>query len=201
MKTYTIAKASGENPWANVAALQIDERRKTAYTDVTATAQICYDASALYLRLSAKESEIIATQTGPLGQPSEDSCLEFFFCPMSGDDRYFNFEWNPNGCLFLGLGRNLPTLVRLWPEEERIEDLFTPVISRTADGWMVCFRIPADFVRRFFPDFSLESGKMIRANCYKCGGQSGARHYLTWGKVPDMENFHNPNRFGEMIFE
>lgn len=201
MKTYTIVRTDKPPVWSEIPPLAIDARRKTPVTDVTASAQLCYDEAALYLHLATREADILAVQNGVLGQPSEDSCLEFFFSPMQGDLRYLNFEWNLNGCLFLGFSRDSSTLLRILPEEERAEDLFSPSVSRTADGWEIFFRIPAEFVRRFFPDFRLESGKTIRANCYKCGGRKGERHYLTWSPVPDTENFHTPHNFGEMTLE
>ena len=199
LKTYKIEKKINES-WDKVPALQIDELRKTEKTDATAFAQIKYDENALYIRLVTKDSEIIANERGPLCEPSADSCLEFFFSPMLGDERYFNIEWNINKSVYLGFGKDLPTLVRLIPEQS-IDELFEPEIIRRSDGFEVRFRVPAEFVQHFFPAFRLESGKVFRANCYKCGGRKEARHYLTWSPVLDTENFHVPHRFGEMTLE
>jgi len=164
---------------------------------VKATAQICYDDKALYVRLCAIEPHIRAEHHGPLGEICEDSCLEFFLCPMEGDNRYFNFEVNPNGAMYKGFGTNVRTLQRLIPENAYI----VPEVSRTADGWEAQYAIDYEFIRLFFPSFSPAPGKAIRANCYKCGDLTLTPHWLCWSKVPeDLNTFHCPEHFGTMYF-
>ena len=194
MREYTIIRRTD---WRNVPALQIDQWMKTDPMPVSAQAQICYDDEALYVRLSAVEENIRAELTGKLDEICEDSCLEFFFCPMPDDRRYFNIECNPNGCLFLGFGPNVDELVRLIPENPAI----IPNAQRTCDGWETVYAIPYSFIRMFFPDFSPAPGKSIRANCYKCGDKTVQPHYLTWNPVPHQRcAFHNPDAFGIMHF-
>ena len=79
MRTYTILPKTGE--WKDIPAAPIDTRLWTPEVNISATAQVCYDADALYLRLAAKEKDIRAEENGPLGMPCQDSCLEFFFSP------------------------------------------------------------------------------------------------------------------------
>ena len=68
------------------------------------------------MRLRARERDIRAEYTGLTDMPCEDSCLEFFFSPRPGDSRYFNIEFNPNCCMYLGLCDGRDALVRLLPE-------------------------------------------------------------------------------------
>ena len=197
MKEYTIIRRPAELDWSTVPALQINELYNTPPVDITAEARLCYDNEAIYVHLQAKEKNISAQYTGLLDEVSDDSCLEFFFCPMQGDSRYFNIESNPNGAMFLGFGPSVQELCRLIQEEPVI----APRASYTADGWKVEYEIPHSFVRRFFPDYSPAPGKSIKANCYKCGALKEPQHYMCWCPVvPQRCAFHNPSRFGTMYF-
>ncbi len=198
MREYTVTRCSGQPDWSSVPALQIDNWHKTEPMPISAQAQVCYDDQALYVRLSAVEENIRAELTGKLDEICEDSCLEFFFCPMAGDTRYFNIECNPNGCLFLGFGPNVDELLRLIPENPSI----VPCAKRIPGGWETVYSIPYTFIRVFFPEFSPAPGYSTRANFYKCGDKTIQPHYLTWNPVPARRcAFHNPDEFGVIHFE
>lgn len=199
MKTHRVPKIAAKPDWDKIPAVAIDSRHWTPPVDIAARAKICYDEEALYLCLSAREEEIRSEHTGPLGMPCEDSCLEFFFSPVYGDNRYFNIEFNPNGCLYLGMGSGVEDLVRLLPEGP---DLFGAVPKRTEDGWEISYRVPASFVRRFFPAFSLAPGNRIQANFYKCGDLTPQEHYFSWNPMTsETPAFHRPCDFGLLILE
>ena len=197
MRTYTILPKTGE--WKDIPAAPIDTRLWTPEVNISATAQVCYDADALYLRLTAKEKDIRAEENGPLGMPCQDSCLEFFFSPMEEDSRYFNFEFNPAKCMFLGLGSDRYDSVRLLPANA--EELFAPCPVRTETGWEITYRIPYTFIRLFFKEFVVTPGKKMRANFYKCGDFTVREHYFAWNPVDNpTPDFHRPEFFGELIF-
>ena len=198
MKEYIISRCHGQPDWSKVPALQINNWLKSDPMPISAQAQVCYDDSALYVRLSALEEHIRAELTGLLDEICEDSCLEFFFCPMAGDERYFNIECNPNGCLFLGFGPNVDELVRLIPENPPI----VPQAKRIEGGWETVYSIPYSFIRMFFPEFSPAPGCSTRANFYKCGDKTEPPHYISWNPVPLQRcAFHNPDAFGIVHFE
>jgi len=197
MYVYTIYKKEEPFSWDRVPALNMDTHLWLPRADITAQAQLCYDSEALYVRRHAAEQHIRAEETGPLGSPCKDSCLEFFFSPMPDDIRYFNIEFNPNGCMFLGFGSSRYDLIRLVP----IRELLNAQTSRTEDGWEVEYSIPASFIQLFFPEFSLESGKQIRANCYKCGDLTLRKHYFCWNPIElEKPDYHRPEFFGTMYF-
>lgn len=198
-KEYEILLLQGEPDWDRVPVLPIDESYDDQGERIRAFAQICGAQDALAVHLWAEEANLRAVENGPLGAPCEDSCLEFFFCPMPGDSRYFNFEMNPNACIYLGFGSCIGDLVRLIPEEGF--GLFCPTVQ-TGDGrWDLFFRIPAAFVRRFFPEFSITPGKTIRANCYKCSDNKQPPHYYSWNRLRSWPcSFHSPEDFGVMHF-
>lgn len=201
MKIYNVAKVMSAPNWGALPSLDIDNPYLTTPAGITAKAQICYNSEELHVHLSTVEANIRAEVKDPLGSPCEDSCLEFFFCPNENDMRYFNIEFNMNGCVYLGIGSNVKDLVRLFPEES-FKDIFAPDIKKTSDGWEIFYRIPYTLIRRFFPDFKVYSGKEIRANCYKCADLSEPPHYLSWNPiVGEPFTFHKSACFGNMIFE
>ena len=104
MKTYTIRAAAGEPGRAAVPRLETGCVLWLPDAGIRAFGQFCHDAEYLYVHLCAVERDIRAEYTAPLSPVCQDSCLEFFFMP-EGEDRYLNFEVNPNGCLLAGFGR------------------------------------------------------------------------------------------------
>ena len=199
MRTYTIVKKTDILDWKSIPAVQIDTQLQNEPVDISATAQLCYDDDTLYVHLSAKEKNIRAEYTGPLDAPCEGSCLEFFFCPIMGDNRYFNIEYNPNCCVYLGFASGVHDLVRLISESGIP---FSPHSVRTEDGWEITYQIPFEFIRRFFPDFAPTSGTKMRGNFYKCGDLTVKEHYLCWNMITcDPVSFHRPCDFGLLEFE
>lgn len=210
MKQYTIkytpAKSLQEIDWNTVNELSIDERRlkddEAEEISVQAWGKLCYNEDGIYVRLRAVESEIRSEEHGPLAAPCNDSCMEFFFCPMENDRHYFNIEMNPDCAIYFGYGTSIDDLIRLCPEVEDINEWFDTHSERTADGWMLTYRVPTFLVRRFFPDYTPKSGKKLRANCYKCADKASLPHWLSWNKVCNQRGtFHCWDDYGEMIME
>ncbi len=163
---------------------------------VRAGGNIRHDGENLLVHLWAKEKDIRAEYTAPLSPVHEDSCLEFFFMP-EGEERYLNFEINPNGCLHIGFGRNRNDRERIVPENP--EKLFSIRTARTAEGWETRYRIPAAFLRKYFPGFAFSG--ILKANVYKCGDKTVHPHYLAWQPVgTPTPDYHRPEYFGEMAF-
>lgn len=199
MNKYTIVRKPDVLDWSKIPEAKINTQLQNQIVDISAIAQVCYDDNALYIRLAAKEKNIRAEYTGPLDAPCEDSCLEFFFCPIYGDNRYFNIEYNPNCCIYLGLASNINDLVRLIPE---FGFPFSPQSTRTSDGWEITYQIPFEFIRRFFPEFTPTSGTKMYGNFYKCGDLTVEEHYLCWNQITSNPiSFHRPCDFGLLEFE
>lgn len=195
MNQYTVVRRPENGCWDTVPVIKLENCLFPSESPVTASAQVCYDDAALYVKLQTVEEHIRAELTGPLDEICEDSCLEFFFSPMEGDNRYFNLEVNPNGAMYFGFGTSVQNLYRLIPENHPIK----PVIQRTADGWNVEYAFPADFVALFFPDFRLKPGKTMMANFFKCGENTLIPHWLCWNDIPaERKTFHCPEYFGKL---
>jgi len=120
-----------------------------------------------------------------------DSCMEFFF-RTENDDRYFNFEFNPNGTLLLGLGtgRHGRTLLDFDKSVFRVE-------SVTGELWHLKFFVPFSFVESYVGKFT----NRFFGNFYKCGEETVHPHLACWNEIKFAQpDFHRPEWFGEFIF-
>jgi hypothetical protein len=194
---YTVVKVQTPD-FSAVPAVTLTHTPWLTPCDIEATAQACHDGENLYVRMQAKEKNILATLTGPLEQVCNDSCLEFFFAPMANDKRYFNFEWNLLGALYLGFGAERNTRVRQIVKSK--DELFAPKTFKTEDGWGVEFMIPASFIQVYMPEFTL-SGEAA-CNFYKCGDKTEIQHYLAWAPLSsEKPDYHRRQDFAKIIFE
>ena len=196
MRTYTIPKISGEIDWTTIPVIPIDQILWSEDVGIRAQGQVCYQGDTLYLHQSAVEKEIRAEYTEPLSPVYEDSCLEFFFM-QEGDQGYFNFEINPNGCIIAEYGSSGADRTGIVISDP--VGFFEIKTDRTSDGWEVFYRIPLTLIQPYAPGFQF-NGKLA-ANMYKCGDKTAHRHFLSWNPI-DLEhpNFHCPRFFGTMNF-
>ncbi len=198
MRTYTIKKIQGVPNWETVPIMPIDNLLWTDAIDITAQAQLCWDETALYVRLEAEEPHIRAEEKGPLAQVYKDSCLEFFFRPTERLD-YFNIEINFNGAILLGYTNCIENLIRL--QIAGIQEKFAIQTQKTEKGWVLTYCVPFAFVQRFFPEFRPEVGTVCYGNAYKCGDLTEKEHYLAWNPIQwKTPAFHMPEQFGRLIF-
>ena len=196
VRSYLIRSAAGAPEWNAVPQLEVDQVLWKPDCGIRAFGRICHDAQYLFVCLRAAEKQIRAEYTAPLSPVCQDSCLEFFFMP-EGEDRYLNFEVNPNGCLLAGFGRGRAD--RIFLHREDLRELFAVRTARTPDGWEVFYRIPLSFLRLFWPGFAFAGA--LRANVYKCGDLTAREHYLSWNQVNSRTpDFHRPQDFGRMVF-
>lgn len=200
-KEYFVPRARcshGKIDWSAVEPAAIDEFQWLPEAPVSAFAQVCYDENGFYARLSADENDILARFHGVLDMVCMDSCLELFFRPEKEDTRYFNFEFNPNGALYLGFGHGRFDSVRQIVQDPK--NLFGIAPFKLQQGWGIEFMIPLRFIRLYFPGYELESGKTLLGNFYKCGEETIRPHYLSWNRInSETPDFHLPRQFGKWI--
>jgi len=158
-----------------------------------ACARIGVRDGGLCVLMYALEPEIQAKETEVGALVCIDSCLEFFFQPVEGDERFVNCEINPLATLHLGIGkaRSERTVLRTLPEG------IAPVASEhKGEWWAVYYEIPAAFIEE---TFGKPMSRVIRANCYACGGKD---HYGTLFQVGTPNpDFHRPEYFAEIAVE
>ena len=198
-RSYAVSICDDEPDWDATPLARIDQAQWLPNPGIEAWAQICASANALYVHLTAREAEPLARFTGETDSICLDSCLEFFFCPLPDDSRYFNFEFNPNGALYLGFGHDRYDSVRqLVP---RAREFFRVERLKQNDVWGIDFRIPFSFLRLYAPEFALRRGLRLRGNFYHCGEERRLPRYLSWNRIhSDTPEFHRPCDFGWLVF-
>ena len=195
MNTYHISFLDHPD-WSGVPAVELQHMSWLPPCAVAARAQAACCGDSLHIRMEADERMIRAEHRGVLDAVCEDSCLEFFLAPLPGDRRYFNFELNPLGTLYLGFGAERPTRVRQIVKDP---EMFYIRPFTTDRGWGVSFEIPLPFLRLYMPEASF-SGTM-NANFYKCGDKTVTPHYLAWSPLRcPQPDFHRRDDFGTLIF-
>jgi len=200
MNEYIIKRVHTAPDWSQIPSLEVSNIAWLPDAGIRMTQQICYDESAIYVHQRAAEAHIRAEHSDPLAMVCEDSCMEFFFSPYEENLRYINVEINPNGCLYMGLCERRGNSVRLIAgDPQKRFDIHT---ARTEDCWEVFYKLPLSFIQLFNPAFTLNSGRVIPANCYKCGDLTVQEHYITWNPMStETPDYHRPEDFGRMILE
>lgn len=197
MNHYTIVPMKGEIRWDDVPWLYVENQQWGTYPGIRMGAQICYSDRGLHVHMRAWEKKIRAALRDRLAPVCDDSCMELFISPVAEDPRYFNIEMNPNGCVYLGFATNRLNLLRLVHEYN--DPLMGKDIRFSEDGWELWYTIPLDFIRQFFPGYTLEPGRKLRANVFKCGDRTAMPHFFSWNLIElDDPNFHVREYFGEM---
>lgn len=203
MKTYEISCVQGAPDWQNVPCVSIDNHLWSDVYSISASAQAAWNENALFVRLQAKEQDILRRYREDFDPVYSDSCLEFFFCPVADDDSYFNFEINPNGALLVGFGKDRHKRCR--PDLQQWQILrqsISTVPFVTPDGWGIVLQIPVSFVQAFVPNFRLHPGKMLRCNFYKCGDETAKPHFIAWSPIEnESPDFHRPDFFGQLLLK
>lgn len=168
--------------------------------------RIAHSNNQIWLKYYVKEKSILAEVTETNGGVANDSCVEFFFDPLS-DGNYYNFEFSCIGTTHLAYGPERADRVFITPEIIKKEIGINsslgerPFVERTGDfTWEMTIVIPASSLVHN-QDLELK-GLKTRANFYKCGNKTAEVHYISWNSVgTERPDFHRPEYFGTVIFE
>ena len=195
VKTHHVPFSPSPPNWSDINSLDVSEINWGADTGVVSNFQIVWNDDSLCCHAWAKERNIKASIYEPNSDVWLDSCLEFYFKPEEKDPRYFNFEINPNGAIYIGLGTGLSDRLRFLVGDEKTT--FHIRTNSKMNEWEVFFSIPLSFIQVFFPEYVLCSGKTIYANCFKSGSERFLAHYMSWNPcVGEEQIFHNSDSFG-----
>lgn len=145
---------------------------------------------------------------------SRDSCVELFLQPP-GQKAYFNFEFNCAGTLLLfhiedpqrhpsrifrkytpvppELGRRVKVWATLRPPID--PEIPTPL------RWKLACEIPVDVLAPFVPGGLGAFSGQWRGNFFKCGDETSHPHWASWSPIGKVCRFHQPDRFGSIVFE
>lgn len=174
---------------------------------------IAHAGDRIFIHYKVSEKDLVARVGEDFGHVWEDPCCEFFLSPMC-DSTYYNFECTCLGKLLLccGNGRadrkpadaELSSSVLRWASQGRrpFEE------KRGTASWELALVIPVstlwnhqEALKGGAESIDL-SGKVMRANFYKCGDLMRTPHFLSWSRVGvQSPDFHRPDFFGHLIFE
>jgi len=166
--------------------------------------KIAYTSQELIIKYEVTEYYVMAQYTESNQSVFQDSCVEFFVTPIT-EGPYYNFEFNAIGtCLMqTGLARHdrEPGDNDVIKRIRRLPSLgFKPFSEQKGkQSWSLLIALPLEILFGH-PEPDL-SGKIIRANLYKCGDKLRYPHYLSWNPIKtDRPDFHRPEFFGVMEF-
>ncbi len=197
MNEYVIKKIEGvptEEDWENANIAEMNENYWTEFTHkCNSFAKVLYSDEAIYVRMRSDEMPVVAKYTERNSPVCLDSCMEFFFSPDINKDFYINFEVNALGAFLIGAGIK-GDRIRCSDDEKQFE--IKPRLYE--DGWMVSFKLPFDFIKKYAGDCTMQ----MKGNFYKCGSETGHKHYGMWNMIKtEKPDFHSPQYFGNLIFE
>lgn len=165
---------------------------------------IGYTEKEIFLKYYVTEKWFRAEKTITNSAVYEDSCVEFFVSPAD-DSLYYNFEFNAIGTCLMGIGKARQNRMQVDPSvismiRRKGSAGTRPIGEQTGEfSWDLTIAIPAAcFIKHNITDLS---GKIFRANFYKCGDKLKIPHYLTWNPVgTEKPDYHRPEYFGLMKF-
>lgn len=163
-----------------------------------------YTEDELLLKFRVREKEILAERTQSNESVCTDCCVELFFSPRPG--LYYNLECNCIGTMLVGRGS--------CRADSRVIDpaMIARIRRRSSLGsepfevkvgdfeWNLVEAIPLSLLE--LPSGSELSGRVFRANLFKCAENTPTPHFVTWSPIDTPEpDYHQPDFFGELEFE
>src|SRR5262245_15773167 len=174
--------------------------------------RLLHNGNALAVIFRIEDRFVLARHTAYQAPTHEDSCVEFFVQPRPGLG-YFNFEFNAVGTLLLWYidrprrpDGSFEHYVPISPELARViassSSLAEPIRDEISSplAWTLSFRTPTAFFESFVGPLAGLSRTTWRANFYKCADQSSHPHWGAWAPIGERLDFHQPERFGRIIF-
>lgn len=186
----------------------------SASTHPVTDAKVLYGDRHLYLHFRVHDRDVRAAHTDYQSPVCQDSCAEFFVQPH-GSKGYFNFEINPLGTLLLfyvtdptRIGPALKEYQPVPPDLASRIQIHGSLTKATGDSilsgpldWSLQYAIPFSLFDPFVGRPTRPSpGDRWRANFYKCGDKTPYPHWASWAPIGEALNFHQPDRFGEIVF-
>jgi hypothetical protein len=148
------------------------------------------DGSRLAVLFETDEAPVLARYKNLCDPVHKDSCMEFFFRPDENDPRYMNFELNPFGTLYLGLGAGRGDGGPMRDADPAGLDIKTEIRE---NGWKLMFNIKFEFLKKYFKTIDFP----WRANFYKCGDDKTEPSWGCWNYISAPKpDFHRPESFG-----
>lgn len=199
--------------WQQAESLSVDYFRPEGSDHRPRTqCKLLYDDRNIYGIFRVEDNYVRCTHTQFQSDVWKDSCVEFFLQPK-GAGGYFNFEFNCGGALLASYVTNpervdgrLKQSVPLTPDDDRQIRRFASQPSVVEPEiaspmvWILEFSVPFAVLEKYAGPFGAVKGQTWRANFYKCGNETSHPHWVSWAPLAER-NFHNPESFGNLVFD
>jgi Carbohydrate-binding family 9 len=200
--------------WSRAKTLTVSRfhPRGSAHRPATQT-RLLHDNHALAIIFRVDDRYVLARGTKYQSPTHRESCVEFFARPRA-DCGYFNFEWNAIGTLLLWYidrprrpDGTFEEYVEVPEDLARTIAVGASLMEPIRDEhpgplvWTVSARVPLALFEAFTGPLGTLSGQEWRANFYKCADGSSHPHWGYWADIGERLDFHQPDRFGEIVFE
>jgi hypothetical protein len=176
-------------------------------------ARMLHDGETIAVLFHVEDRYVIAKGIGYQARTHKDSCVEFFVGPMAGKG-YFNFELNCCETLLLsyiedarrkedGFERYTMVPQNVISGMEVRASLEGPILEEIEDPtvWTVLFKVPKGVFEVYLGAIGSLNGMRMRGNVYKCADESSHPHWGYWSDIGEVLDFHQPDKFGEFVFE
>ena len=175
---------------ANIATINWEGFNEAPQT----TGKLLYNDFGIYIQLETDENPLLARYRNQNDPVCCDSCMEFFFRPNENDPRYFNFEFNPFGTMYLAVRTS--RYDSAFPDKDK---QYFNVKSYVDDKrWVLQFCVPFEFIDEILGGHT----KTMYGNLYKCGDETNSIHYATYYPVKtEKPDYHRPEFFGEFVLK
>ena len=145
---------------------------------------------------------------------SRDSCVEMFLQPPGGSG-YFNFEFSCGGAMLLYyiedparhpdriFSKFTPVPPDLGGQVVVASTLLPPIDPEIAGPvrWQLACEVPVRVLAPFVPGGLDRFAGPWRGNFFKCGDDTSHPHWAAWSSIGPVCRFHQPERFGTIVFE
>ena len=162
-----------------------------------------YTKNEILLKFRVVETHILACYTEINSPVSRDSCVEFFI--SSGNDYYYNFEFNCIATPLIGYGKERNNRIKLSEKIISTVRRYSTLgdkkleVQKVSLPWEITMAIPFSLFKE--PEYKDPSNHSFKANFYKCGDDLPTPHYLSWNPVTVKEpDFHRPEFFSDIHF-
>ena len=176
-------------------------------------ARLLHDERALAVIFHVEDRYVLARNTAYQSPTHKDSCVEFFVRPRP-DRGYLNFEFNALGTPLLwyverprrpdGSFEQYTEIPADLASTIAVRASLTEPLLQVHPGpllWTLSYRIPLALLEAFAGPLGPLSGQTWRANFYKCADDSSHPHWGSWADIGERLDFHQPERFGAIVFE
>ena len=196
-----------ERSWRNAPRTErwVHPNSGDTISDLNTHGRAVWDEDALYIGLSARDTDIWATISVRDGNLWEEEVLEVYLDPGSDSRNYLEIQVNPLGTLFDALfpqptNRDLPVARAHVVEGMEVGHYVNGTVedrSRRDTRWSVELRIPWSSL----PDFEgpPAEGMAIGANFYQYDRPDDGRTLTSAWSPVHGGSFHQPDKFGQIV--